>query len=53
MGNLLQLKQDLIQATVDNSALFARKTVDLAAYRLTSSFFRENYITSSPRHFTR
>ena len=48
MGNLLQLKQDLIQATVDNSALFARKTVDLAAYRLTSSFFRENYITSSP-----
>ena len=48
MGNLLQLKQDLIQATVDNSALFARKTVDLAAYQLTSSFFRENYITSSP-----
>ena len=49
MGNLLQLKRDLIQiATVDNSALFARKTVDLAAYQLTSSFFRENYITSSP-----
>ena len=49
MGNLLQLKQDLIQiATVDNSALFARRTVDLAAYQLTSSFFRENYITSSP-----
>ena len=48
MGNLLQLKQDLIQATVDNSALFARKTIDLAAYQLTSNFFRENYITSSP-----